>query len=79
MIDATRNVAIWSWNAKGEAFGNDTPNQDPDQDGTAFVFDLRFPGQRFDAATGLNYNYFRDYDAGSGRYVQSDPIGLMGG
>ncbi|MEG3792717.1 RHS repeat-associated core domain-containing protein, partial [Lysobacter sp. CCNWLW3] len=34
---------------------------------------------RYDAATGLNYNYFRDYDAGSGRYVQSDPIGLNAG
>ncbi|MGO4775977.1 RHS repeat-associated core domain-containing protein, partial [Lysobacter sp. 2RAB21] len=79
VIDPSRNVAIWTWDAKGEAFGNSPPNQDPDLDGTAFVLNMRFPGQRYDAASGLVYNYFRDYDPASGRYIQSDPIGLSGG
>jgi len=40
---------------------------------------LRFPGQVFDRETNNHYNYFRDYDPQTGRYVQSDPIGLDGG
>ncbi|WP_304412376.1 RHS repeat-associated core domain-containing protein, partial [Xanthomonas sp. SHU 166] len=79
VIDPVRDVAIWRWDLKGEAFGTTAPDQDPDKDGTAFVFDMRFPGQRYDALSGLNQNYFRDYEPGTGRYVQSDPIGLEGG
>lgn len=79
VIDGSRNVAIWSWSLIGEAFGTSPPNSDPDHDGVAFTFDLRYPGQRYDAATGVNYNYFRDYDPATGRYVESDPIGLNGG
>ncbi|RBD02339.1 type IV secretion protein Rhs, partial [Xanthomonas oryzae pv. oryzae] len=29
VIDPTRNVAVWTWSLKGEAFGNTAPNQDP--------------------------------------------------
>ena len=79
VIDPVRDVAVWRWELSGEAFGDSAPNQDPDGDATPFVFDLRFPGQRYDSATGFNYNYFRDYDPSTGRYSQSDPIGLDGG
>ncbi len=62
-----------------EPFGTAQAQQDPDQDGIATDIPLRFAGQVFDADTGLHYNYFRDYDPWTGRYIQSDPIGLEGG
>ncbi len=79
VIDPARNVAIWEWSNTSEVFGNQAPNSDPDGDGRAFELGLRFPGQQATDGAGLFYNYHRDYDAGSGRYVQSDPLGLAAG
>ncbi len=39
---------------------------------------LRFPGQYHDEESGLYYNYFRFYDPSTGRYITSDPIGIIG-
>jgi RHS repeat-associated protein len=38
-----------------------------------------FPGQRYDSASGLNQNGYREYEPGTDRYSKSDPIGLDGG
>jgi RHS repeat-associated protein len=37
------------------------------------------PGQVFDGQAGLHQNGFRDFDPSTGRYNQSDLIGLWGG
>jgi RHS repeat-associated protein len=67
----------WKWD-QAEPFGVNTPNENPSSLG-AFEMPLRFPGQFADRETNLFYNYFREYDSATGRYVESDPIGLFGG
>lgn len=67
-----------SWDNR-EAFGYHAPNEDEDGNGTYFELNLRFPGQWFDKETGLFHNGFRDYNPSTGRYMQSDPLGLEAG
>ncbi|MGQ5522387.1 RHS repeat-associated core domain-containing protein [Chitinimonas sp. PSY-7] len=77
VTDATKR-AIWAWEL-GEPFGASNANEDPEGTGAKYAFNLRFPGQYFDKEAGNHYNYFRDYDPKTGRYLQSDSIGLAGG
>ncbi|MDO6424912.1 RHS repeat domain-containing protein [Saccharophagus degradans] len=77
ITDGTQAV-VWEVTSQ-TPFGIVEINEDPDGDGIALEFNVRFPGQYFDEELGVNYNYFRDYDPSLGRYIQSDPIGLAGG
>ena len=40
---------------------------------------FRLQNQYFDAETGLHYNLFRYYAPECGRFINQDPIGLLGG
>ncbi len=71
MTDSSRTVV---WRVPFDAFGNELAG------GIKTVENnLRFPGQYFDAESGLHYNYFRDYDPKTGRYIEPDPVGIVGG
>jgi len=77
LIENQTQQAVWRWDQQ-EPFGVTVPDENPSGLG-AFEFSLRFAGQYADKETNLYYNYFRDYDPGAGRYLESDPIGLEGG
>ncbi len=79
VITDSNGNPVWRWDSA--PFGETLPDENPQKTGSNgnFVFNLRFAGQYFDRETNLHYNYFRDYDPQTGRYIQSDPIGLRGG
>jgi RHS repeat-associated protein len=70
------NKKVWAWHSM--PFGETAPDENPEGLGV-FAYNLRFPGQEWEAELGLSQNWFRTYAADTGRYVQSDPIGLRGG
>lgn len=78
LIADSTGTTVWRWD-QGEPFGNDVPNNNPSGAG-AFDFPLRLSNYYADRETGTFYAMRRDaYDAVTGRFGQSDPIGLSGG
>lgn len=77
LVANSAGTTVWKWDQQ-EPFGDNVPDQNPSGLG-AFELPLRLPGQSFDEETNLRYNLFRNYDAGIGRYVESDPMGLQSG
>jgi RHS repeat-associated protein len=72
-VTTQSGTLVWDWPNTRNPFGERAAS------GNGYTLNLRFPGQYFDAETGLSYNYFRDYESAIGRYVESDPVGLQGG
>jgi len=70
-MTASSGTVVWS--ADYKPFGEATVTI------STITNNLRFPGQYFDAETGLHYNYFRDYNPVIGWYVQADPMGIKRG
>jgi RHS repeat-associated protein len=68
---ATAGTVVWKWDS--DPFGTTAAQE------SGLAYNLRFPGQYFDAETQTHYNYFRDYNPQTGRYRESDPVGLLGG
>jgi RHS repeat-associated protein len=71
LVTDSQGTVVWQIEAR--PFGDS-----PTITGTQSL-NLRFPGQYFDAESGLHQNWFRDYQPNLGRYVEADPIGLRGG
>lgn len=66
------------WAADYDAYGKAIPRTTVDA-AKAITNNLRYPGQYWDAETGLHYNDRRYYDPETGRYLSSDPLGFEGG
>jgi len=72
IVADAHNRKLWEWHHA--PFGDTEPVSTE-----GFSYNLRLPGQVRDQESGLNYNFFRDYDSHLGRYVQSDPMGVLAG
>ncbi|HEX7221244.1 MAG TPA: RHS repeat-associated core domain-containing protein [Burkholderiales bacterium] len=77
LVANSSGTAVWKWGQQ-EPFGVNPADENPSGLGS-FEFNLRFPGQYADKETNLAQNWMREFDPGTGRYIQSDPLGLDGG
>jgi len=62
------------WAADYEAFGKAYTYVPGSSEPPSISINMRFPGQYYDAETGLHYNGARFYDPNTGRFLQPEPL-----
>ncbi|WP_285402374.1 RHS repeat-associated core domain-containing protein [Luteibacter sp. ME-Dv--P-043b] len=73
-VTSTAGVLVWNLPYSLNPFTERSPVS-----ASGYTLNLRFPGQYADVETSEAYNIHRSFDAATGRYLQSDPVGLVAG
>ncbi|WP_319641012.1 RHS repeat-associated core domain-containing protein [Pseudoalteromonas sp. A3] len=76
----TNNKAQVVWENQADVYGYEEPKAEPDTNKeSSFTQPIRFQGQYLDEESGLHYNRYRYYSPKQQRFINQDPIGLVGG
>ncbi|ETJ47985.1 RHS repeat-associated core domain-containing protein [Pseudoalteromonas agarivorans] len=76
----TNNKAEVVWENQADVYGYEEPKAESDTNKEhSFTQPIRFQGQYLDEESGLHYNCYRYYSPKQQRFINQDPIGLVGG
>jgi len=76
----TNNSAQVVWENQADVYGYEEPEAESDTNKeNTFAQPIRFQGQYLDEESGLHYNRYRYYSPKQQRFINQDPVGLVGG
>ena len=76
----TNNKAEVVWENQADVYGYEEPEAEPEfNKENTFTQPIRFQGQYLDEESGLHYNRYRYYSPKQQRFINQNPIGLVGG
>ncbi|WP_282130869.1 RHS repeat-associated core domain-containing protein [Pseudoalteromonas aliena] len=76
----TNNKAEVVWENQADVYGYEEPKAESEfNKENTFTQPIRFQGQYLDEESGLHYNRYRYYSPKQQRFINQDPIGLVGG
>nr|WP_282098646.1 RHS repeat-associated core domain-containing protein [Pseudoalteromonas sp. MMG006] len=76
----TNNKAEVVWENQADVYGYEEPEAESNfNKESSFTQPIRFQGQYLDEESGLHYNRYRYYSPKQQRFINQDPIGLVGG